>query len=95
MRRPVLSALLLGGALLLLPAVSVPADDPGAGITVAPTGFTAGQTVLLAGIGLEPGDERVLVLQGETLAVVAAAIRGALGVVLIVRAERFRGPTAA
>ncbi len=69
MRRPLLSALLLGGALLLLPAVSVLADEPGAGITVEPADVTAGQTVLLAGSGLEPDDERVLVLQGETMAV--------------------------
>lgn len=69
MRRPLLSALLLGGALLLLPAVSVLADEPGAGITVEPAEVTAGQTVLLAGSGLESDDERVLVLQGETIAV--------------------------
>ena len=69
MRRPLLSALLLGGALLLLPAVSVLADEPGAGITVEPAEVTAGQTVLLAGSGLESDDERVLVLQGETMAV--------------------------
>lgn len=69
MRRPLLSALLLGGALLLLPAVSVLADEPGAGITVEPADVTAGQTVLLAGSGLESDDERVLVLQGETMAV--------------------------
>lgn len=69
MRRPLLSALLLGGALFLLPAVPVLADEPGAGITVEPAEVTAGQTVLLAGSGLESDDERVLVLQGETMAV--------------------------
>ena len=69
MRRPVLSALLLGGALLLLPAASVLADEPGAGITVEPADVTAGQTVLLAGNGLEPDNQRVLVLRGETIAV--------------------------
>jgi len=69
MRRPLLSALLLGGALLLLPAVSVLADEPGAGITVEPADVTAGQTVLLAGSGLEPDNQRVLVLQGEAIAV--------------------------
>lgn len=69
MRRRLSSALLLGGALLMLSAASVLADEPGAGITVEPADVTAGQTVLLAGNGLEPDDERVLVLQGETLAV--------------------------
>jgi hypothetical protein len=69
MRRPVLSGLLLGGALLLLQAASVLADDPGAGITVEPAEVTAGQTILLAGNSLEPDDERVIVLQGESITV--------------------------
>ena len=69
MRRPLPSALLLGGALLLLQAASVFADDPGAGITVEPAEVTAGQTVLLAGNSLEPDEERVIVLQGETITV--------------------------
>ena len=69
MHRPLASALLLGGALFLMPATAVLADDPGAGITVEPADVTAGQTVLLGGNRLEPNDERVLVLQGETLAV--------------------------
>jgi hypothetical protein len=61
--------MLIGGALLLLQAASVLADDPGAGITVEPTEVTAGQTVLLAGNSLEPDEERVIVLQGETITV--------------------------
>jgi len=69
MRRPCLSALLLVGALLLLPAAPALADDPGAGITVEPADVTAGQTILLAGNGLEPDDERVLVLQGDSITV--------------------------
>ena len=69
MRRPVLFSLLLGAGLLLLPASSVLADDPGAGLTVEPDAITAGQTILLAGNGLEPDDERIIVLQGESLAV--------------------------
>ncbi|MBA3877213.1 MAG: hypothetical protein C0498_09805 [Anaerolinea sp.] len=69
MRRPLSSALLLGGALLMLSAASVLADEPGAGITVEPADVTAGQTVLLAGNSLEPDDERTLVLKNETLAV--------------------------
>lgn len=62
-------ALLLGGAVLLLQAGSVLADEPGAGISVEPAEVTAGQTILLAGSGLEPDDERVIVLQGETITV--------------------------
>lgn len=69
MSRPLVSALLLGGTLLMLQAGSVVADDPGAGISVEPAEVTAGQTVLLAGNSLEPDDERVLVLQGETITV--------------------------
>lgn len=69
MRRTVLSALLLGGALLLLQAAPVLADKPGAGITVEPAEVTAGQTILLAGNSLEPNEERVIVLQGEGITV--------------------------
>ena len=67
MRRPLLSALLAGGALVLLQTASALADEPGAGITVEPADVTAGQTVLLAGNSLEPDEERVIVLQGETI----------------------------
>lgn len=69
MRRPLLTALLLGGALLLIPATSALADSPDAGITVEPADVTAGQSILLAGNSLEPDDERVLVLQGEDIVV--------------------------
>ena len=69
MRRRLATALLASGALLLMTAASVLADNPDAGITVEPSEVTAGQTILLAGNSLEPDDERVLVLQGETLAV--------------------------
>ncbi|MBI2763680.1 MAG: hypothetical protein HYX54_08045 [Chloroflexi bacterium] len=69
MRRRISSALLLSGAIVLVSAASVLADNPGAGISVEPSEVTAGQTVLLAGNSLEPNDERVLVLQGETVAI--------------------------
>lgn len=69
MRRPLLSALLLSVAVLLLTAASVLADDPNAGISVEPAEVAAGQTILLAGNSLEPDDERVLVLQGDTITV--------------------------
>lgn len=69
MHRRLSSAVLLGSALLLLSAASVYADSPDAGITVEPSEVTAGQTVLLAGNSLEPDDERILVLQGESTTV--------------------------
>lgn len=69
MRRPISVALLLGAALLLMPTGSVVADEPGSGISVEPSDVTAGQTILLAGNGLEPNNERVLVLQGEAVTV--------------------------
>lgn len=69
MPRQLLGALLLSGALLLLTSMSVLADSPDAGITVEPADVTAGQTILLAGNSLEPDDERVLVLQGDTFTV--------------------------
>lgn len=69
MRRPIVPALLVAGVLLLVPATSVLADEPGAGISVEPADVTAGQTVLLAGNSLEPDDERVIVLQGDAITV--------------------------
>lgn len=69
MRRPLASALLASGALLMLAATSVLADNPGAGISVEPSDVTAGQTILLAGNSLEPNDERELALKSETLTV--------------------------
>lgn len=69
MRRPVVVSLFLAAGLVLVPLGAALADEPGAGITVEPDAVTAGQTILLAGNGLEPDDERILVLQGESLAV--------------------------
>lgn len=70
MRRSLLSAsILLAGGLALATAAPALADEPGAGITVEPAAVTAGDTVLLAGNGLESDDERILVLQGEDVAV--------------------------
>lgn len=65
MRRPLFIALLLASALLLPWAASVLADEPGSGLSVEPSEITAGKTILLAGNGMEPDEERVLVLQGE------------------------------
>lgn len=62
-------ALLLAGGLTLATVAPALADEPGAGISVEPAAVTAGDTVLLAGNGLESDDERILVLQGEDMAV--------------------------
>lgn len=68
-RRLIIASVLLAISLLLATAAGALADDPGAGISVEPEEVTAGQSVLLAGNSLEPNDERILVLQGENLAV--------------------------
>lgn len=69
MRKSLPAAVWLGVVVLAVLAGPVLADSPGAGITVEPGEVTAGGTILLAGNDLEPDDERVLVLQGEDVAV--------------------------
>jgi hypothetical protein len=67
-RKALISALLLGGA-ILGSAGPLLADEPGSGISAEPSEVTAGETVLLAGSGMEPDDERVIVLQGDEITV--------------------------
>lgn len=63
------AAVLLGSlAVAAWPAV-VSAHEGAEGISVDPASLTAGETVLIAGSGLEPDDERVLVLRGEDVVV--------------------------
>lgn len=63
-------ALLLGLALALGAAAVVMAHDPGESeIVVEPATVTAGDTVVLAGTGLEPDNDRLLVLAGQDLVV--------------------------
>ncbi|MEX1173046.1 MAG: hypothetical protein WEG56_10590 [Chloroflexota bacterium] len=69
MRKSLPAAIWLGLMVLAVLAGPVLADSPDAGITVEPGEVTAGGTILLAGNDLEPDDERVLVLQGEDVAV--------------------------
>lgn len=69
MRKSLPAAIWLGLVILAVLAGPVLADSPDAGITVEPSEVTAGGTILLAGNDLEPDDERVLVLQGEDVAV--------------------------
>jgi len=65
------SAILLGVA-LSLGAVATAMAHEGSGeeeIIVEPANVTAGDTVVIAGSGLEPDNERVLVLAGQDLVV--------------------------
>lgn len=68
MRRMIVRGILLGSLLSVALSVSVlaHAGDEGAGIKAEPSDVTAGATIVLAGTGLEPDDERVLVLAGES-----------------------------
>ena len=71
MRKPLPFAIALGLALSLGAAVGAMAHE-GTGeakIEVEPSSLTAGDTVVLAGSGLEPDSDRVLVLAGEGLTV--------------------------
>lgn len=68
--REFMKTVLLALALLLLAATAVAAHEgEGEGIAVEPSSVTAGDTVVLAGTGLEPDDERVIVLAGGNLTV--------------------------
>ena len=71
MRNSVATALGLGVAFALSVALTVTAHE-GTGepkIEAEPSSLTAGDTVVLAGSGLEPDSDRVLVLAGEGLTV--------------------------
>ena len=71
MRKPLAFAMALGLALSLSVAFTVVAHS-GTGeatIQAEPSSLTAGDTVVLAGSGLEPNNDRVLVLAGEGLTV--------------------------
>lgn len=67
MRRSPFLALVLGASLTLLAAAGAAAHSGGEGgvqLAVEPTSVAAGGTVVLAGKGLEPNSDRVLVLAG-------------------------------
>lgn len=67
MRRSVPAAMALGLLLSAIAAIAVLAHE-GSGeeeILVEPSTVAAGETVVLAGSGLEPNDERVIVLVGQ------------------------------
>ncbi len=77
MRRPVPLAIVLGLALSFGTAVAVVAHE-GTGeakIEVEPASVSAGDTVVLAGSGLEPDSDRVLVLAGQGLTVEFGTVR--------------------
>jgi hypothetical protein len=70
MRRSVVTAIGLGLALLLGNGIAVFAHEGGGeGLQVEPANVTAGDTAVLAGIGLEPNSDRVLVLVGGELTI--------------------------
>ena len=77
MRRTVLVAIFLSLAALLLGGTVVVAHegDGEAKIEVEPSSLTAGGTIVLAGSGLEPDNERVLVLAGQDLVVEFGTVR--------------------
>jgi len=63
-------AIPLGLVLALGAAAAVIAHEPGeAEIVTEPASVTAGDTVVLAGTGLEPNNDRVLVLAGQDIVV--------------------------
>ena len=72
MRRTTALAIIFGVALSLTAALAVLAHEGEAGketLAVEPSSVTAGDTVVLAGSGLEPDSDRVLVLAGGDLVV--------------------------
>ena len=69
MRRSLPSAIALGLALSLGAAFAVMAHEGEEGLEVEPASVTAGDTVVLAGSGLEPDNDRVLVLVGQDLTI--------------------------
>ncbi|NJD29490.1 MAG: hypothetical protein FIA92_14500 [Chloroflexi bacterium] len=69
MRRFVPIAAVLGLLLSLSAGLAVMAHEGEEGIEVEPSSVTAGDTVVLAGSGLEPNAERVLLLAGGSLIV--------------------------
>ena len=77
MRKRVPIGIVLGLALSLGAALTVMAHG-GTGeakIEVEPSSLTAGDTVVLAGSGLEPDSDRILVLAGENLTVEFGKVR--------------------
>lgn len=72
MRKPIWFAAILAAALVLATSAAVAAHDPTGGeeeVVVEPSEVTAGDTVIAAGSGLEPNDERILALAGGDLVV--------------------------
>ncbi len=70
MGRPLALALGFGLVLSLGVSLAAMAHGPGeAEIVVEPAAITAGESVILAGTGLEPNSDRVLILAGQDLLV--------------------------
>lgn len=77
MRRsvPLAIVLSLAASFLTVTAVFGHSGDGQAKIEVEPSDITAGSTVILAGSGLEPDSDRVLVLAGQDLLVEFGTVR--------------------
>ena len=78
MRRTTALAIIFGVSLSLTAALAVLAHEGEAGkeaLAVEPSDVTAGQTVVLVGSGLEPDNDRVLVLAGQDLVVEFGTVR--------------------
>lgn len=69
MRRSIPVAIALGLMLSLGAALAAMAHEGEEGLDVEPSSVTAGDTVVLAGSGLEPDSDRVLVLAGGNLVI--------------------------
>jgi hypothetical protein len=77
MRKRVAFAIVLGVSLSLV-AIGATMGHEGSGeeeIVVEPASVTAGDTVILAGSGLEPDSDRVVVLAGQDLVVEFGTVR--------------------
>ena len=77
MRRPISIALAVGLALAVGTTWMVAAHSGtgAAKIAAEPSSLTAGDTIVLAGSGLEPDSDRILVLAGEGLTVEFGTVR--------------------
>lgn len=78
MRRSLPAAIALGLLLSLGAGLAAMAHEGGAGeetLEVEPSSVTAGDTVVLAGSGLEPDNDRVLVLAGGHLVIEFGTVR--------------------
>jgi hypothetical protein len=75
MHRSVPIAVVLGLLLSLSAGLAAMAHEGEEGLAVEPSSVTAGDTVVLAGSGLEPNNDRVLILAGGHLVIEFGTVR--------------------